>query len=125
MFLEMQLDIQTRAGQAVAVVRSESPVLTDLQSALDLLAEAAFGTGCRRLALAKSAVAEDFFALRTGLAGAVLEKFVQYGVKVAIWGDYTAYTSKPLRDFIRESNRGREVLFAASEEEALQWLTAR
>ena len=33
------------------------------------------------------------------------------------------YTSKPLKDFMRESNRGRDVFFAATEEEAIAALT--
>ena len=33
--------------------------------------------------------------------------------------DYSGYTSKPLRDFIRESNRGRDVFFPATRQEAI------
>lgn len=43
--------------------------------------------------------------------------------RIAIYGDFSRYTSKPLKDFMRESNRGRDVFFAATEEEATAALT--
>lgn len=75
--------------------------------------------GAERIAIEKAAVSPDFFILSTGLAGAVLQKFINYGAKLAVYGDYSGYTSKPLRDFIRESNRGRDVFFPATRQEAI------
>lgn len=60
--------------------------ICDLPSARDVIAATAIGVGCHRLAIEKGALAGSFFDLRTGLAGEVLEKFVQYRVQVAIWG---------------------------------------
>ena len=45
-------------------------------------------------------------------------------VKLAIYGDYSQYTSKPLHDFIYESNQGRDVFFVDDRESALQKLAA-
>lgn len=50
---------------------------------------------------------------------------MNYQMKVAIWGDYSGYTSKPLRDFIRESNKGSAVGFLPTMEEAVAWLAGR
>ena len=72
--------------------------------------------------MSKEAVAEDFFILRTRLAGDILQKFINYKMKIAIYGDYSNYTSKTLRDFIYESNAGRDVFFVATREEALDRL---
>jgi len=41
--------------------------------------------------------------------GEVLQKFVNYQTKVAIYGDYTKYTSKPIKDFMYESNKGYNI----------------
>lgn len=38
--------------------------------------------------------------------GGDLQEFLSYQTKVAIYGDYTKYTSKPLKDFMYESNKG-------------------
>ena len=34
-------------------------------------------------------------------------------MKLAIIGDFSGYTSKPLRDFIYESNNGNQVFFVS------------
>lgn len=118
------MDIQTesRNGVTVAVVTGEGKLIADVQSALDLMANVRYETGCERIAVGKEAVADDFFILSTRLAGDILQKFVNYQMKIAIYGDYSHYTSKPLRDFIRESNAGRDVFFVATREEALDKL---
>ena len=53
----------------------------------------------------KRLIAENFLILSTELAGEVLQKLVNYGGCIAIYGDYSRYTSKPLKDFIDESNK--------------------
>nr|WP_326185385.1 DUF4180 domain-containing protein [uncultured Oscillibacter sp.] len=106
-------------GRAVAVIESETPVITDAQSALDGMMRAKYECGASRIAIQKEALAEDFFILSTGLAGEILQKFMNYGVKCAVYGDFNRYTSKPLQDFIRESNRrGTDVLFVEDRREA-------
>jgi hypothetical protein len=68
-------------------------------------------------------VVEDFFILSSGLAGEILQKFINYGGRIAIFGDYTHYKSKPLHDFIYESNKGKDVYFVSTEAEAIDMLT--
>ena len=106
-----------------AVVESREPVITDAHSAVELLMTARYEAGTKNLVLAKEQVAERFFILSSGLAGEVLQAFVNYGGRVAIYGDYSHYTSKPLRDFLYESNQGRDVFFPATEAEAIDRLT--
>ena len=60
---------------------------------------------------------------QSGLAGEILQKFVNYQVKMAVYGDFSRYTSKPLRDFIYESNQGEHFWFVPTREEALRRLT--
>lgn len=119
----MNIKSVTVNGQTVAVIESETPIITDVQSALDVMMTAKYEAGTSRLAIQKEALAEDFFILSRGLAGEILQKFVNYGVTCAIFGDFSHYTSKPLRDFIRESNRGRTVFFTADAQEAARRLT--
>lgn len=103
----------------VAVVREPGMLITDGQSALDLIATVKYETGCEAMVLPKSALSEDFFRLPTGLAGEVLQKFINYHMRLAIVGDYSGYTSKNLKDFLYESNKGSSVLFLADEAEAV------
>ena len=104
----------------IAVVSSDNKVITDVDSALDLLMSAKYEAGTKYIVVDKKSVIEDFFILSSGLAGEILQKYVNYGGKIAIYGDYSHYTSKPLKDFIYESNRGRDIFFAATKEEAIQ-----
>jgi len=106
----------------VAVLRSWETPITQSGDAMDLIASARYETGCEALILPKASLSEDFFRLSTGLAGEVLQKFVNYGMRVAILGNFSGYTSKPLQDFIRESNRGNTVFFLSTEAEALEKL---
>jgi hypothetical protein len=67
---------------------------------------------------------EDFFVLRTRVAGEFVQKFVTYGVRVAILGDISKFEneSKAFHDWVYEANRGRDLWFVASREELDQRL---
>lgn len=110
-------------GLICAEVESDGKVITDAQSAIDLLMSAKYELGTKNLLIAKRLVAEEFFILSSGLAGEVLQKLINYGGRIAIYGDYSRYTSKPLKDFIFESNKGRDVFFTATRDEALALLS--
>lgn len=90
---------------------------------MDVLMSAIHEVKTANIIIDKKLVTDDFFILSTGLAGEILQKFVTYGGRIAIFGDYSHYTSKPLKDFIYESNKGKDVFFAATEEEAINMLT--
>jgi len=60
----------------------------------------------------------DFFDLKTGFAGEILQKFSNYKVKLAIIGDFSSFTSKSLRDFILESNKHGHINFVSTIDEA-------
>ena len=119
----MDIALREENGVRIAIVRSEELVITDVQSALDLIAAVAWETGSRHVVLDRSAITEAFFDLSTRLAGDVLQKFTNYGVRVAIVGDFSNYSSKSLQDFIRESNKGQHVFFAADEARAVGGLS--
>lgn len=112
-------------GVLCAAAESDSVIITDVQSAIDLLMSASYDAGTKNIIISKELVTEDFFILSTGLAGEVLQKFVNYGGRIAIYGDYSHYTSKPLKDFIYESNKGKDVFFVSTEGEAVEMLTKK
>lgn len=86
-------------------------MITDVQSVLDFVMTVKYETGCTSIAVNKEAFTNDFFVLSTCLAGEILQKFINYGVKIAVYGDFSKYTSKPLKDFMYESNNGKDVFF--------------
>jgi hypothetical protein len=60
-----------------------------------------------------SRLGDDFLDLKTRIAGDVIQKFVNYQVRLAILGDVSAWinASTAFRDFVYETNRGRTLWF--------------
>ncbi|WP_308753811.1 DUF4180 domain-containing protein [uncultured Anaerotruncus sp.] len=106
-----------------AIIESDAMVITDAQSALDLLMQAKYDADTKNIVIDKRLIKEEFFILSTGLAGEILQKYINYGGRIAVYGDYSHYTSKPLKDFIYESNHGKDVFFVSTKEEAVEMLT--
>ncbi len=107
----------------IAIVRSDEVIIVDGQSALDFIATVGYEHNVHKIAVNKAAVTEDFFKLSTGLAGDIVQKFVNYNIQFAIIGDFSGYISKPLHDYIYECNQGNHLNFVATEEEAITRLS--
>lgn len=110
-------------GENIAVVSSSEIVIKDVQSALDLMATVRYETGCDHFVLNKNLLTESFFDLKTRLAGDILQKFINYQVKVGIYGDFSAYPSQSLKDFIYECNKGKDFFFLPTEQQAIEKLS--
>lgn len=119
----MKIKKVEKNGVICAVIQSGEVVIADPQSALDVLMTAKYEAGTKNVVIDKERITEEFFILSSGLAGEILQKYINYGGRIAVYGDYSHYTSKPLKDFIYESNNGRDIFFAATREEAVDMLT--
>ncbi|MGN0179109.1 MAG: DUF4180 domain-containing protein [Monoglobaceae bacterium] len=120
----MKTEVIKKNNTEVAVVSSDELLITDVQSALELIMTIKYETGCTNIALNKEAIVDDFFILSTCLAGEILQKFINYGVRFAIYGDFSKYTSKPLKDFIYESNKGKDIFFQPTPSLAIDKLSS-
>lgn len=118
----MKIETVTENGVLVAIPTGEGKLITGPQDALDLAMTVKYETGALRIAMDKKKIAEEFFILSSGMAGEILQKYINYHVKLAVWGDFSRYTSKPLHDFIYESNEGRDFFFVPTREEAVRRL---
>ena len=106
----------------IAMVNSKEILIKDIQSAVDFMMTIKYETNCNKIALNKEAIVEEFFVLSKGIAGEILQKFINYQIKFAIYGDFSKYTSKPLKDFIYESNHGKDIFFVENKEQAIDKL---
>lgn len=106
-------EVQLRAGVPVLVVDDACPVISGPQDALDLIG-AAFGRA-QVVAVPAGRLDERFFRLKTGLAGEIMQKFVNYRIRLVIVGDISEHVanSTALRDLVAESNRGDHVWFVS------------
>ena len=104
--------LTTRHGVAVLEFASEGDLLVRQRDIVDTIGDA-WGHGATVVAMPAERVGADFFQLRTGVAGEVMQKFVNYHVRLAIVGDISQYVaeSNALRDLVFESNRGDHVWF--------------
>lgn len=115
---------KTEKNNAYCVVaEGDNIIISDTQSALDLLMTAGYETGIKNIAVAKERVDGKFFVLSSGLAGEILQEFINYGGRIAIYGDFSQHISKPLRSFIYECNHGSDVFFVSTKDEAIDMLT--
>ena len=120
----MHFEVYKENGKTIAVAKGEGILLKDVNTALDLIANANHLHEAEGLVLYKENIIESFFDLSTRIAGEILQKFTNYSMRLAIVGDFSSYKSKSLHDFIYECNNGKTVYFLSTLEEALQRLQA-
>ncbi|WP_372008639.1 DUF4180 domain-containing protein [Paenibacillus chitinolyticus] len=118
----MNITVDQRQHSKVAVISSEDVVISSVNDALDLMADIRYNHECDKVLLRKEQLTEDFFELKTKLAGDILQKYINYQLKIAIVGEFSGYNSKSLNDFIYECNHGNNVFFKGTEAEALDAL---
>ena len=119
----MNIQQINKNGVSIAYLTNNEKLISDVQSALDLMATVRYELDSNLIIVNKSEVSEAFFDLKTRLAGEVLQKFINYQTKIAIIGDYSGYTSKSLKDFIYESNNGNDIFFVSDEHQAVEKLS--
>ncbi|MFF5052132.1 DUF4180 domain-containing protein [Micromonospora sp. NPDC000663] len=109
----MSDEIQERAGVQVLVCDPAGPTVATEQDALDLIG-AAF-LGAQVVAVPANRLDERFFSLGTRFAGDVMQKFVNYRLRLAVVGDISAQLSESsaLRALVHESNRAGHVWFVS------------
>jgi hypothetical protein len=67
----MNIEKVEKNGSICAVVRSGELVITDSQSALDLLMTVKYEAETKNIVIDKKLIIEDFFILSSGLAGEI------------------------------------------------------
>ena len=106
-------------GQSIAEFRADNITLSTTQQFLQMIMD----SSAEGVIVHKENMDESFFDLRSGLAGEMLQKVVNYRLRLAIVGDFSGYESKSLKAFIYESNRSNTIVFVGTVEEALKRLS--
>lgn len=117
----MNIEAHTINGIRIAEIITDTVILHTAADGVDLLGNIYYN-GFDRVILHQENITPDFFDLKSGLAGEVLQKFSNYRIRLAIVGDFSAYGSKSLKDFMYESNKGGAINFLTSTSEALRKL---
>lgn len=106
----------------IAEIISDEIIIQNAEDALDLMGNVYY-QGFDKVIIHQQNITSDFFDLKNKMAGEILQKFSNYRVSLVIIGDFSEFKSKSLHDFIYESNKGRQVNFVASTDEALNALS--
>jgi hypothetical protein len=110
-------------GVRIFECSAEGPQLRSDLGAVDLISEAR-SQRATVIVIPTERLSDDFFRLKTGIAGGILQKFVTYGMRIAILGDISGHMaqSASLKAFVYESNRGSQCWFVENLEELGQRL---
>ncbi|MFI7281789.1 DUF4180 domain-containing protein [Micromonospora chersina] len=103
--------LEERAGVPVLVCDPAGPPVATTEAALDLIG-AAFG-GAEVVAVPAARLDPSFFSLGTRFAGEIMQKFVNYRLRLVVVGDISAHLgeSGALRALVAESNRHDHIWF--------------
>ncbi len=117
----MNIEIHEKGDRKIAEVTADGILITNAEEALQILADLYYQE-CDGIILHEQNISPDFFDLKTGLAGEILQKFSNYRMRLAIVGDFGKYPGQSIKDFIFESNKGRHINFLPSVAEAKEKL---
>lgn len=122
--LLMNITISDINNTPIAQVTGHGSVINSVDDALDIIGNAGY-QGAQKIIIYEENIAPAFFDLKTGLAGEILQKFINYNMQLAIVGSFSKYNSNALSNFIYESNKTGRVNFVATPEEATAKLCGR
>ena len=118
----MKIETHKINNTKIAEIISETVFIKTAQDVLDLLGNLYY-QDVDKIVIQEKSITPDFFDLKNGIAGEILQKFSNYRIRLAIVGDFTQYSSKSTKDFMYESNKNRQINFVSSTSEALKVLS--
>ncbi|WBC15984.1 DUF4180 domain-containing protein [Micromonospora sp. WMMA1998] len=104
-------ELRDLGGTTVLVADPAGPPIATERDALDLIGAAFLGATV--VAVPAARLDPSFFALGTRFAGEVMQKFVNYRLRLVVVGDISAHLARSdaLRALVAESNRHAQVWF--------------
>lgn len=108
--------IDDNGGIRVQYLEADGPPVSTPEETSDLIGSAWYDH-VDVLAVPVGRLDPEFFRLRSGFAGELTQKAVNYRIILAVLGEVGDRTaaSEALRDFVSESNRGEHVWFLPDE----------
>ena len=101
-----------RHGVRILFLSESGPAIAGETDATDVVGEA-FGAQAEIVAMPVGRLTPEFTRLSSGVAGAIVQKFVNYRLRLVVVGplDHHGPTTGPVADWVREANSGRELWF--------------
>jgi Domain of unknown function (DUF4180) len=102
----MKIETHTINESKIAEITSDTVFIKTADDVLDLLGNLYYQE-VNKIVIHEKNVTPDFFDLKNGTAGEILQKFSNYRIRLAIVGDFTPYSGKSIQAFIYESNKNK------------------
>ncbi len=118
----MRIEKHTIKDTNIAELISDDIIIQKNEDGFDLLGNLYY-QGFDKVIIHEKNITPDFFDLKNKMAGEILQKFSNYRVTLAIVGDFSKYTKESLKNFMYESNNGKQINFVSSVADALNALT--
>lgn len=115
----MEIKVHHTGSSRIAEVISDNLIIQSIEDGADLVGNLYY-QDFGKVILYEKNICPDFFDLKTGIAGEILQKFSNYRIRLAIIGNFKKYESQSLRNFIFESNKGRQINFVDDLSTALE-----
>jgi Domain of unknown function (DUF4180) len=117
----MQYKIIEENNKKYVKCDSSEPFIKSEQDALDIIS-ICWENDTTSVMLLEEVLTEDFFDLKTRLLGEILQKFVNYNIKVAIVLTSDKKLSERFGELISETNKRNDYRVLANMTEAENWL---
>ncbi|GKU78992.1 DUF4180 domain-containing protein [Paenibacillus sp. L3-i20] len=104
----------------IELISTTEPLSTE-KDALDLIA-LCWEHETSVLMIHNAVLSEDFFKLKTKLAGDIIQKFINYGIKAATIIPQETKQKGRFKEMAMETNKGNHFRLYGSKEEAEKWL---
>lgn len=88
----------------IAEIVSDTLVIKTSEDGLDLLGNLYY-QDFDKIIIQEKNITPDFFDLKNGMAGEILQKFSNYRVRLAIVGDFTPYSSKSIKTLFTKATK--------------------
>lgn len=105
-------------NKQIAELQSNGILVNSPDDALQLLVDLYY-QDFDRIILQEHHLTPDFFELKNGMAGEILQKFSNYRVKLAIVGEFSNHTKDSILQFMSESNKMKHINFVRTLEDAI------
>lgn len=117
----MKYRVQTLEGQSyLEIMATESGI-----SALDLV-QLCWEHQTSKILIYQEALGQDFFQLRTGAAGDVMQKLTNYSLKAAVLAGSDLTSQGRFGEMALEANRSSQhIHFFQDQTKAIEWLTSQ
>lgn len=118
----MKIEILNINNIKIAEVTSANNIINSIDDGLNLLGDLYYQDFDKIMIYEKNII-PDFFVLKNGMVGEILQKFSNYRVQLAIIGNFSMYSTRSFNDFMYESNKLGQINFVTSRLEAIEVLS--